>query len=241
MNTQRLRGRVVERADVFLDDPRQGTRTLCLKADVQPRVDVLPAPGIVIPFVRGKPGVGEVTLVNLDDVPLRPSLAAPQPEGVRATIRVVEEGRRYVLAVEPAPGARSAGISTLITVATGNPRLPEITLPVILDTHAPVRAYPGTLELGRIPIRPGPGAPGLERLILVRADADSFRVLGASSDLPFLRVSVVQPAPGDRSCEISVCVRPELLRPGRFAGRIRIRTTHRDCPTLEVPVTGGVF
>jgi hypothetical protein len=76
-------------------------------------------------------------------------------------------------------------------------------------------------------------------VLVTKHRAKSFRVVSATTDLPFLTVKVAPHKPGE-SFLLEVRLNPKLVKRGRVAGTLRIITNDPSRPELQLPIRANI-
>src|SRR6476661_602032 len=163
-----------------------------------PLVEITPHTHAYFFTTRGSGGEQRLVLVSRAGRPLKLEETVSDNRWFHARLKPVAPGKRWELAValdRAAPVGRHQGT---VTIATGDPVQPrlEISVRAVIDER--VSASPSEVYFGTVSAVSLSGDLGRKQVLVTRRSGTGkgFRVLEATSDLPFLTLEVAPQEPG---------------------------------------------
>jgi hypothetical protein len=215
-----------------------------LEGEIVPPIQVLPYNVILLSTQRGQPKSASVEIINHETDPVE--ISTPQCPAGRFTceLQTLEPGRRYELTVTlkgEGPGAEQNDLVVLSTSSRENRFLEVRVLTKIRDR---VYAFPERLNLETIDANYLKNRPQMtnflrQSIMVYQAGGTAF-LIGAETDVPFLKLSIVQSEKFKDRAEVQVSVDPTRLRAGPVEGSITVATNDPEFPRVVIPVTGRV-
>jgi hypothetical protein len=238
--THGRRGAIDELANVYTQNPAKPVASLHIKGTVVLPLEVAPKRQAYFFTVRGEPASQVLSLVNHSERPVH--LKAVRSDNPRFAVRSkqVQAGRRYELTVTLDPTTPAGKHEGRVTVATDSPQFPEIVIPSFAQVKDSLSTSIDTVQFGQI------AYAALENKVLARKSvmvekhgATDFRVVSASTDVPFLTVDVAPHKAGESSL-VNVRIIPKRAKRGSVIGTLRMTTTDPARPELLLPIRANI-
>ena len=226
-----------------LNDPVRPQITLVLHGRVKQPIDMIPFSAVFAAVFKGERAERHITIVNNEAEPLKILRLAPEGEHFKASIKTVDAGRVYDLAVDIPPDVPPGRYGEFINLETDNQKFPHLRVGVNIFVKTDVYAFPDAVDFGVVSTAQLTEHPemaeGLAQGFLLKKRAGTFRITSIETDVPALRIT--QTPEGDSGTfRIEVALVLDKLRPGSLAGQIRLRTTDSEFPEVVIPVRGTV-
>jgi len=163
----------------------------------------------------------------------------PLGEHFEAQITPVEEGRSYQLTVTAPADIPMGRYQEGLIVLTDDPNKARIHVAVNVLVKGDVFVSTDELDFGKVSLRTLRSSPTaaqfLSQTFVINRRSGKMTIISAESDLAFLLVTV---APQTRSDAFTVSVEPiaAQLKPGEYAGALRMHTDDPDYPELQLPI-----
>lgn len=228
---------------VFSNDAReldQGgyVSILHFRGEVAHLLQVLPGNAYFATFRRGTPQERRITVLP-GDAPAVAALALePSKPWLKAEAHPLERGGRrgFEVRIAIAPEAPIGRIHERVTVRTDHPKQGTLVLPVVGVATGKVIVFPERLTLFFQDL-----AENEPSIFVSTAAMDGSQTLPAIDAVeapPELLAETIEIVPGQRA-EVRLKLRPGV-RPGPFAGIVRIHLRDPEQPCFEVPVAGEI-
>ena len=209
-----------------------------VKKPPAPLVEITPHNHAYFFVTRGSGGEQRLVLVSRAGQALKLGEPVSDNRWFQARLRPVTPGKRWELTVvldRAAPVSRQEG---KVTIATGDPAQPKLDISVRAVIEEVVSASPAEVYFGTLLPHSVAGELGHKQVLVTRRSGKGgFRVLGATSDLPFLTLEVAPKEPG-KSYLISIVVVLGKAPKGKIEGTVTVRTNDPAFPQVRVPVRG---
>ncbi len=203
-----------------------------------PLLDITPHNHAYFFTTRGSGGEQRLVLVSRAGQALKLGEPVSDNRWFQARLKPVTPGKRWELTVvldRAAPVGRQQG---KVTIATGDPAQPRVEISARAVIEEVVSASPAEVYFGTLLPHSVAGDLGHKQVLVTRRSGQGgFRVLGATSDLPFLTLEVAPKEPG-KSYLISIAVVPGKAPKGKIEGTVTVRTNDPAFPRVQVPVRG---
>ena len=243
-DTTRLKGAVVGKAVLEVNDPATPQITLVLKGVVKPGIEFLPYQAIFASVYKGEPGHRSVRIVNNRERPLGITRVEQQGEHFHAGIKPVESGKLYELEVTVPATVPPGRYTEAVFLYTDDPTMPRLMVPVNVLVKPDLYANPETVDFGRVALKELADNPSVLELltqsVIVRKRAGNFSITNVTSDIPFVTIRRSPEGEGSEVFRIDVALMKDRLRPGSISGSLRIRTDDKQFPELIVLVRGEI-
>ena len=238
--THQRRGPIDGLANVYTDNLVRPVASLHLKATVVLPLEVAPRRQAYFFTVKGEPAAQVLTLVNHGERPVR--LKSVKSDNARFAVRSepVQAGRRYKLTVTLDPTTPPGKHDGYLTVTTDSPQFPEIRIPSFALVKDSLSTSLDTVQFGQIAYASLDNKVVSRKSVMVtKHGATDFRVVSATTDLPFLIVEVAPHKPGE-SAMVNLRINPKRAKRGRVVGTLRITTTDPSRPELRLPIRANI-
>jgi len=132
-----------------------------------------------------------------------------------------------------------------LALATSDPKLGRITVPVHLFVKPDLYANPDVADFGQVSadeLRKNPARRELlTQTFLVKKREGSFAIARVRSTVEGLDVRI-DPRNGKSSTfRVDVALNPERIKTGKLDGFILVETDDKNFPEIKVPVSGAIF
>jgi hypothetical protein len=234
-------GRFKSPVAVNLDD---GSRiSFWVMGKIVPPVEFTPMRAFFVSVTRGGTKQESIEITNHEKEPLKIiQVDNPSPR-FTTNMETLAPGRRYRLTLTLKGEGPAGKQKDEITVVTSSESQPFLKIPAFTFVKERVYVNPSAVDFGRIETQALKDQPDRisflnQQLMVYQKGGKDFQ-LTASTDVPFLRLSLVSSPMKDRY-QINVDIIPEKLTSGTIDGSIRIFTNDQKIPRLTVPVNGQV-
>src|SRR2546427_6952282 len=241
-DTSHVTGEMEEEAIVHFDGASQ---PMAVKAVVKPPLELLPFPAIFLSAFQGEKNEGRLRIVNNEEKPVAISLAQPAGNHFTASLSTVEPGKVYEVTVLIAATASPGRYDEQLALATSDPKLGRVTVPVHLFVKPDLYANPDVADFGQVSadeLRKNPARRELlTQTFLVKKREGSFAIARVRSTVEGLDVRI-DPKNGKSSTfRVDVALNPERIKTGKLDGFILVETDDKNFPEIKVPVSGAIF
>ncbi len=130
LNTHGRQGKISKAITVTTDDPGRPQIELVLQGEVRPRFELSPAAAGLGALMAGSRVKRTLTITNKQAAPVAFTPGAPDPGGLKTTLREIEKGQRYELDIETVPPLMEIASFPPITLKTDLKEEPTVTIPV---------------------------------------------------------------------------------------------------------------
>jgi len=205
----------------------------------------LPFPAIFLSAFQGEKNERRLRIVNNEEKPVAISLAQPAENHFTASLSTVEPGKVYEVTVLIAATASPGRYDEQLALATSDPKLGRITVPVHLFVKPDLYANPDVADFGQVSadeLRKNPARRELlTQTFLVKKREGSFAIARVRSTVEGLDVRI-DPRNGKSSTfRVDVALNPERIKTGKLDGFILVETDDKNFPEIKVPVSGAIF
>jgi hypothetical protein len=251
VETTNFAGPIAKPVTIETNDPQNPTAQITIHAVVKPYVEAHPAGFVRFNLLQGDNETQSVTLYSEEEEPFQiVNIEAPQ-EWIKVTSTKIEDpaqmapgvGRpgqaQYKLAFNVGgPGVKLGPIAEKVRVVTNSKHQPEYLITVSGVVRPTYKAEPTAINFGEV----APTDTAATRTIKVRTNnlktPDVFVVSKAESMVPNVTASV-KPTDNKGEYEVTLQVAKDA-KPGDLDGKIKISTTDKVNPTIEIPVKGTI-
>ena len=234
------RGEVAELANVYGADTTKPIASLHVRGNVVLPLEVSPRRQAYFFTVKGEGGSETLTLVAHDAKELNvTSVTSDHP---RFSVKEEDAGdrqrRKLTVTLDPAtPAGKYQG---LITVTTTSAAYPKVTIPTFAEVKDSLSTSIDTVRFGQVAYDALSNEVLNQKSVLVsKRGGDTFRVVGATTDVPFMRAEVVPQAQSGNFI-VNVRIAPKEAKRGRLNGTLRITTNDPSRPSIELPIRGNI-
>ena len=240
LTTTGRRGEVAELANVYGADTAKPIASLHVRGNVVLPLEVAPRRQAYFFTVKGEKASETLTLVAHDAKELH--VTGVTSDHPRFSVKEEDAGdrqrRKLIVTLDPAtPPGKYQG---LITVATTSAAYPKVTIPTFAEVKDSLSTSIDTVRFGQVAYDALSNDVLNQKSVLVsKRGGTAFRVVGATTDLPFMSVEVVpQAKAGDFI--VNVRIAPKDAKRGRLQGTLRITTNDPSRPSIELPIRGNI-
>ena len=240
VDTKNFSGPITKTISVVSNDPEQPQLNLTIKAIVKPYVDVEPTQVIRFSATKGDTASNDLTLIS-SEKGFHPTIGEISQPYVKAEILPVAEkdrtagkaGDQFKLHVTLQPNAPEGLLNVPIKVKTGIEKQPEIDIPVSGIVRSHVSVAPAVVTFGNFQL----GKDTISRNVNISNNRkEGVKILRAETTVPGLSAEVV---PVTEGMSYMVVIKPnDKIKKGEIDGKVKIYTTDKDQPVIEVPVKG---
>jgi len=241
-DTSHLSGEMDESAMVFLADGSH--ENLSVKAIVQPPVEILPYPAIFLSAFRGEDHESRLRIVNHEEQQLALSLSDVGSKHFAVTLSTIEPGQIYELAARISSATLPGRYEDELHIATDNPKLGQITIPVHVFLKPDLYANPETIDFGALSLatlQHNPAASALlTQTFLVKKREGVFEIKQVESNVEGIRVTKDPPNGKSSTYRVDVALDPEKTKAGVMAGFLELFTDDSKFPHIRVSIAGSI-
>jgi len=244
VDTKSFSGPISKSVLLVSNDPERGQINLFVKATVKPFVDILPQPYVRVAVVKGDSDTRDVILLS-EEKTFKPTVAESAQPYVKAEIAPASEkdkvpghpGEQYRVRITVTPDAPEGLLNAPVRIATGVPQQPTIEIPISGVVRARVSVTPvmvnfGNFQAGKEPITRNiivtnnkPGTP-------VKVTRAEVSVAGFITDV----------VPTQEGISYTVVVKAsDKVKKGALDGTVKVFTTDKEKPMIELPLRGEVL
>jgi hypothetical protein len=244
-DTSHLSGEMDGEGTVLFGGSPERSKTLLLKAAIQPPLEILPFPAVFLSAFHGEDNECRLRIVNNEEEPASISLAALAGKHFTASLTTIQPGRVYEL-VAKIPSTTTPGrYEEELSLSTDDPKLAGITVPVHLFVKPDLYANPEAVDFGRVSaeeLRKNPATrESLTQTLLVKKRKGEFEIKKVGSDVEAIEVRRDPPTGKSSTYRVDVALNPQKVKLGKLEGFVEIVTDDGDFPTIKIPIAGNVF
>ena len=244
VDTKSFSGPISKSVLLVSNDPERGQINLFVKAVVKPFVDILPQPYVRVAVVKGDTDSRDVILLS-EEKTFKPTVAESSQPYVKAEIAPATEkdkvpghaGEQYRLRITVTPEAPEGLLNAPIRVATGVPQQPTVEIPISGVVRARVSVTPVLVNFGNFTA----GKEPITRNIVVTNNKPNtpVKVTKAEVSVPGFITDVV---PTQEGVSYTVVVKAsDKVKKGALDGTVKLFTTDKEKPMIELPLRGEVL
>lgn len=244
VDTKSFSGPISKSVLLVSNDPERGQINLFVKATVKPFVDILPQPYVRVAVVKGDSDTRDVILLS-EEKTFKPTVAESSQPYVKAEIAPAGEkdkiqghaGEQYRLRITVTPDAPEGLLNAPVRVATGVSQQPTIEIPISGVVRARVSVTPVLVNFGNFTA----GKEPITRNIVVTNNKPGVpvKITRAEVSVPGFITDVV---PTQEGVSYTVVVKAsDKVKKGALDGTVKLFTTDKEKPTIELPLRGEVL
>jgi hypothetical protein len=234
------RGPIDGLANVYTESLDKPVASLHLKGTVVFPIEVTPRRQAYFFTVKGEPAAQVLSLVNHSERPVRVTGVKSDNRHFEVRSETVQSGRRYKLTVTLDSATPPGKHDGRVTVATDSPQFPEIIIPSFAQVKDSLSTSLDTVHFRQIQYAQLDNRViGRKTVMVTKHRAKDFRLLSATTDLPFLDVEVRPHKPGE-SFLLELRIVAQRAKRGRVAGTLYITTNDPSRPELRLPIRGNI-
>lgn len=242
LETDRAKGPVRGQIRVEFGGDRGGeTETFELRGRVVLPLELVPQERVYFFTVVGEAPEKDVELINHLDQPLEITGVVSDNPLFRVRSSMVERGRRFRFTVALDSTAPVGRHDATLTVSTSSEAYPSLEILGRAWVKDIVSTSVAEVSFSRVEFEALDIKTASQRTIRVeRHRGSGFRVLRATTDLPFLDTEI-EAEEKDQSFLVVLRIMPDEVGRGAFTGTLTIETNDPDFPTLELPIKGEIL
>lgn len=244
VDTKAFTGPISKSVLLVSNDPERGQINLFIKATVKPFVDILPQPYVRVAIVKGDSDSRDVILLS-EEKTFKPTIAEVSQNYVKAEIAPAGEkdkipghpGEQYRVRITVTPDAPEGLLNAPVRIATGVSQQPMIEIPISGVVRARVSVTPVLVNFGNFTA----GKDPITRNIVVTNNKPGtpVKVTRAEVSIPGFITDVV---PTQEGISYTVVVKAgDKIRKGALDGTVKLYTTDKEKPMIELPLRGEVL
>ena len=244
VDTKAFTGPISKSVLLVSNDPERGQINLFIKATVKPFVDILPQPYVRVAIVKGDSDSRDVILLS-EEKTFKPTVAEVSQNYVKAEIAPAGEkdkipghpGEQYRVRITVTPDAPEGLLNAPVRISTGVPQQPMIEIPISGVVRARVSVTPVLVNFGNFTA----GKDPITRNIVVTNNKPGtpVKVTRAEVSIPGFITDVV---PTQEGISYTVVVKAgDKIRKGALDGTVKLYTTDKEKPMIELPLRGEVL
>jgi hypothetical protein len=184
------------------------------------------------------PATGAFTIFNNAAQPLQIKQHRVSNEAFKVEVVTLEAGKRYQLNISVKEGLPVGMHNAVLTVETDSTETPKLEIPLSVQVVAPVTVNPAKLMMDNVYVSQADyDVTTYAKFTWVRfTRGEGLELKSLTSDLPFLAIKV-ESVEGNKQVYMLRVTFKDRPPVGTYQGKVIIATSHKDVPTLEIPVT----
>jgi hypothetical protein len=245
LDTQDFSGPISKSILVMTNDPQDPTRTLVIKTEVHPYVQVLPRALVRFNAVQHEPMEQKITVVADEDVKdFKVNSVKSSVPFLLASVRPVpadqmlagKSPQQYEVSLSLKENPPVGPVNTVLEIETNHPKAKTVPVKVFGVVRALLHVTPSQIQFGSIEAKKQPG----RNVIVVnnRTGGVEIKVTGAAVNDPAFNAEVV-PIEKGRRYQVTVTVKPDASAGPRDAV-LTLKTNDPEFPTVEVPIRANI-
>jgi hypothetical protein len=180
---------------LLINDPKQPRVMLTSSGEIRAPLEILPRPALYLSQYSDEPVTSSVEIRNNRDEALRISRIEPKGSHFQASLKTLEDGKRYKLLVQGKDGAEIGRYHEAVVLHTNNPANPRLNIEVNTPVKANVHVSQETVDFGRLSLaelRRQPDRPELtQQTLAVSNRSGVMHITKLKSDLSGLTLPPV--------------------------------------------------
>jgi hypothetical protein len=245
VDTKNFTGPITKVVSVVSNDPQHPQVNLTIKAVVKPYVNVSPQEFVRFSAVKGDTQSQDL-LLSSTEKDFHPAIGESSQPYVKAEIQPLAESEKanvkagetaYKLHVTLEPSAPVGVLNAPVRVKTGVAKQPEVEIRVAGIVRDRLSVTPLAVQFGNFT----PGKDVISRNVVFTNNkpADPVRVTKVDTDVAGLTAELV---PMTEGVNYTVVLKPKSdMKKGEFQGTLKIHTSDKDKPVIDVPVRGNAL
>jgi hypothetical protein len=244
VDTKSFSGPISKSVLLVSNDPERGQINLFVKATVKPFVDILPQPYVRVAVVKGDSDTRDVILLS-EEKTFKPTVAESSQPYVKAEIAPASEkdkvpghpGEQYRVRITVTPDAPEGLLNAPVRIATGVPQQPTIEIPISGVVRARVSVTPVMVNFGNFQA----GKEPITRNIIVTNNKPGTPVKVTRAEVSIAGF-VTDVVPTQEGVSYTVVVKAsDKVKKGALDGTVKVFTTDKEKPMIELPLRGEVL
>jgi len=245
LDTRDFSGPISKSILIMTNDPQDPTRTLVIKTEVHPYVQVLPRALVRFNAVQHEPMEQKITVVaDEEEKDFKVKAVKSSVPFLLASVRPVpsdqllagKSPQQYEITLTMKENPPVGPVNTVLEIETNHPKAKKVPVKVFGVVRALLHVTPSQIQFGAVEAKKQPG----RNVIVVnnRSAGVEVKVTGASVNDPAFNAEVV-PIEKGRRYQVSVTINPEASAGPRDAV-LTLKTSDPEFPTVEVPVRANI-
>ena len=244
VDTKTFSGPISKSVLLVSNDPERGQINLFVKATVKPFVDILPQPYVRVAVVKGDSDTRDVILLS-EEKTFKPTIAESSQSYVKAEIAPANEkdkipghpGEQYRVRITVTPDAPEGLLNAPVRIATGVAQQPTIEIPISGVVRARVSVTPVMVNFGNFQA----GKEPITRNIIVTNNKPNTPVKVTRAEVSIAGF-ITDVVPTQEGISYTVVVKAsDKVKKGALDGTVKVYTTDKDKPMIELPLRGEVL
>ena len=244
VDTKSFSGPISKSVLLVSNDPERGQINLFVKATVKPFVDILPQPYVRVAVVKGDSDTRDVILLS-EEKTFKPTVAESSQPYVKAEIAPASEkdkvpghpGEQYRVRITVTPDAPEGLLNAPVRIATGVAQQPTIEIPISGVVRARVSVTPVMVNFGNFQA----GKEPITRNIIVTNNKPGTPVKVTRAEVSIAGF-VTDVVPTQEGISYTVVVKAsDKVKKGALDGTVKVFTTDKEKPMIELPLRGEVL
>jgi hypothetical protein len=245
LDTRDFSGAISKSILVMTNDPQDPTRTLVIKTDVHPYVQVLPRAMVRFNAVQHEPMEQKITVVADEEekdfkvtsvksaVPFLLASVRPVPAD---QLQAGKSPKQYEITLTMKENPPVGPVNTVLEIQTNHPKAKTVPVKVFGVVRALLHVTPSQIQFGSVEAKTQPG----RNVIVVnnRSAGVPVKVTSAAVNDPAFKAEIVAIEKG-RRYQVTVTVSPDASAGPRDAV-LTLKTSDPEFPTVEVPVRANI-
>ncbi|MDH3816938.1 MAG: DUF1573 domain-containing protein [Acidobacteriota bacterium] len=245
LDTRDFSGPISKSILVMTNDPQDPTRTLVIKTEVHPYVQVLPRALVRFNAVQHEPMEQKITVVaDEEEKDFKVNSVKSSVPFLLASVRPVpadqllagKSQQQYEITLTMQENPPVGPVNTILEIETNHPKAKTVPVKVFGVVRALLHVTPSQIQFGAVEAKKQPG----RNVIVVnnRSAGVAVTVTGAAVNDPAFNAEVV-PIENGRRYQVTVTVNPDASAGPRDAV-LTLKTSDPEFPTVEVPVRANI-
>jgi len=244
VDTKTFSGPISKSVLLVSNDPERGQINLFVKATVKPFVDILPQPYVRVAVVKGDSDTRDVILLS-EEKTFKPTIAESSQPYVKAEIAPASEkdkipghpGEQYRVRITVTPDAPEGLLNAPVRIATGVAQQPTVEIPISGVVRARVSVTPVMVNFGNFQA----GKEPITRNIIVTNNKPNTPVKVTRAEVSIAGF-ITDVVPTQEGISYTVVVKAsDKVKKGALDGTVKVYTTDKDKPMIELPLRGEVL
>jgi hypothetical protein len=244
VDTKNFSGPITKTVSVVSNDPESPQLALTIKAVVKPYVEVAPQEFVRFSAIRGDTASQDLILYS-GEPDFHPTVAESAQPYVQAQISPAADkeklegkaGAQYKLHVSLEANAPVGVLNAPVHVKTGVAKQPDLEIRVSGIVRDRISVTPASIVFGNFT----PGKDVISRNVIFTNNkpAQAVRVQKVESTVAGMTAELVSMNEG---VNYTIVLKPKTdLKKGEFSGTLKIYTSDKERPEIDVPMTGNVL
>ena len=244
VDTKNFSGPITKTVSVVSNDPENPQLALTIKAIVKPYVEVAPQEFVRFSAIKGDTASQDLILFS-SEADFHPTVAESSQPYVQAQIAPATDkekiegktGSQYKLHVMLQPSAPVGVLNAPVHVKTGVAKQPDLEIRVSGIVRDRISVTPASIVFGNFT----PGKDVISRNVIFTNNkpAQAVRVQKVESTIAGMSAELV---PMTEGINYTIVLKPKTdLKKGEFSGTLKIYTSDKERPEIDVPMSGNVL